>query len=297
MNDFYHVKYDHNTNDDEQTFTLFSQFLCDGDNVLQCDIAHCQGAHRHRKRRHQTSAILMSPEDTDRKETETTSVCIFNILCRIHTYFIHSHDVSRLSDDERKYIDNNFKYIESTFECVDGDHMAFVLRKNAHGVDVNVNELQHILYRTQYHMTQLMTDLCDIFTNKMTNDTLLPSIIIEALRLEDNDTQKQQQIYKILLCSGFITKTDLNHNNFIKMLKIAAFKVNPQLNLQEIEQIACDEHLTGTVCVKDTADFMNSLKFAKLFKSIKHWNKTQWTNIYVNIQKWTQTSPRCPSPT
>eukprot|EP01083_Nonionella_stella_P159497 520361_1 len=239
----------------------------------------------------------MSPEDTDRKETETTSVCIFNILCRIHTYFIHSHDVSRLSDDERKYIDNNFKYIESTFECVDGDHMAFVLRKNAHGVDVNVNELQHILYRTQYHMTQLMTDLCDIFTNKMTNDTLLPSIIIEALRLEDNDTQKQQQIYKILLCSGFITKTDLNHNNFIKMLKIAAFKVNPQLNLQEIEQIACDEHLTGTVCVKDTADFMNSLKFAKLFKSIKHWNKTQWTNIYVNIQKWTQTSPRCPSPT
>eukprot|EP01084_Bolivina_argentea_P172067 298065_1 len=33
LNDFYHVKYDHNTNDDAQQFNLFYQYLCDYDDV------------------------------------------------------------------------------------------------------------------------------------------------------------------------------------------------------------------------------------------------------------------------
>eukprot|EP01083_Nonionella_stella_P029908 82184_1 len=132
MNDFYHVKYDHNTNDNEQKLKVFCQFLSDGDNVLQCDFTHCQGARRYLERRHQTSSISMALEDTDSKESEVPAFSAFHILSRIHTYFIHQHDLSRLSDHERKYIEDNFKYIETEtqFECVDADLMASVLRSN-----------------------------------------------------------------------------------------------------------------------------------------------------------------------
>eukprot|EP01083_Nonionella_stella_P029907 82183_1 len=162
-----------------------------------------------------------------------------------------------------------------------------LLRK---GIAVDGNELQLIFDQTQYHMTQLITDLCSIFTDRACTGTLLSAIIMEALHLEDNDTRKQQGIYEIILCSGFITKTDLNHHNFIKILNISACKVNPQLNLQAIEQIASNKHLTGDVCVNGTAEFLNSVKFGRLFKSIQNWNKKQWSNIYLNIQKWTSTS-------
>eukprot|EP01083_Nonionella_stella_P285072 970390_1 len=297
MNYFYHVKYDHNTNDDKQKFQIFYQFLCDGDNV-RCDLTQCQSARKYIERRHQTSSISMSPEDTHNKETEIPPVSAFHILSRIHTYFIHSHDVSQLCNHERKYLSRYFKYIETKYECnqcIDGHKMSSLLIRN--GIAVEGNELQLIFDKTQYHMTQLMTDLCTIFTNRASTGTLLSSIIMEALHLEDNDIRNQQAIYESILYSGFITKTDLNHHNFIKILNISVCKVNPQLNLQAIEQIASNTHLTGNVFLNGTAEFMKSLKFGKLFKSIKNWNKKQWVKIYVNIQKWTQTSPRCPSPT
>eukprot|EP01083_Nonionella_stella_P181235 648394_1 len=289
MNDFYHIKYDHNTNDDVQKFAVFSRFLCDVDNMLQCDITHCRGVQGYRARRHRTTAL----QDADNKESEISAVSIFHILSRIHTYFIHSHDVSQLSNHERKYIENNFKYIQTKFEYIDCGQMTSVLMSNGIGLDGNeLQLLSHLFDKIQYHMTQLMDDLCDIFTDPtiLSTNTLLSSIISEALHLEDNDLKKLHEIYETILCSGFITKTHLNHHNFVKMLKISAFKVNPQLNLQEIAQIASNEHLTGNVCAKDTAEFMNSLKFGKLFKSIKHWNKKQWTTVYVNIQKWTTPS-------
>eukprot|EP01083_Nonionella_stella_P310169 1100967_1 len=286
MNYFYHVKYDHNTNDDKQKFQIFYQFLCDGDNV-RCDLTQCQSARKYIERRHQTSSISMSPEDTHNKETEIPPVSAFHILSIIHTYFIHSHDVSQLMDHEYKYIENNFKYIETQFECIDGYKMASVLRRT--GIAVDGNELQVIFDKKQYHMKQLMTDLCDVFTNKTNNDTLLSSIIIEAQ--DTNYTQKEQEICTAILRDGFITKSDLTHYNFIKMLQISAFKINQKLDPDEIEQIASNKHLTGDIYVKGSSEFMTSIKFAKLFKSIKNWKKKQWANIYGNIQTWTSTPP------
>eukprot|EP01083_Nonionella_stella_P159496 520359_1 len=247
MNDFYHVKYDHNTNNDPQQFTIFCGYLNDGDNVLQCDISYCQRVRRYFNRRYQTSQPFA---DTDNKEeTESSCVSTFHILCRIHAYFIHSYDVSQLPRHERRYIGNCFKFVETTFACIDGDKMASILRNKC--IDVDVNELQLIFDKKQYDMKQLMTDLCDIFTNKTSADTLLPSIIIEVLHLKDNDKPKQQEIYESILNGGFITKADLNHHNFLKILKISAFKVNQDLNLQEIEQIASNKHLTGNIYAKD----------------------------------------------
>eukprot|EP01083_Nonionella_stella_P079918 219381_1 len=290
MNDFYHVKYEHNTNDDPHTFDLFYQYLCDGDNVLQCDITHCQAARRFFNRRHQTKPSF---EDTENKEeTRSTGFGTFHILCRIHTYFVHSHDVSQLSDQERKCIENKFKYIETNFEsieCIDAYKIASVLSNSS--INVDGNALQLIFDKNQYDMKQLMTDLCDIFTNHVTANTLLPSIIAEALHLENHDKETQHEICKSILCGGFITKTDLNHHNFIKILKISAFKVNTALNAQEIEQIASNKHLTGKIFVKNTPEFMNSNKFAKVFKEIEHGKKKQWNCIYKNIQNWTTAPP------
>eukprot|EP01083_Nonionella_stella_P310861 1106300_1 len=113
MNDFYHVKYDHNTNNDPQQFIIFCGYLNYGDNVLQCDISYCQRVRQYFNRRYQTSRPFT---DTDNKEeTESSCVSTFHILCRIHAYFIHSYDVSQLPHHERRYIGNCFKFVETTF--------------------------------------------------------------------------------------------------------------------------------------------------------------------------------------
>eukprot|EP01083_Nonionella_stella_P057751 151478_1 len=201
--------------------------------------------------------------------------------------------MSQITDDECKYITNRMKYIDTSFESIDCDKMASLLRRN--DIDVDAEALQIIFDDNQYHMDQLMTDLCEIFTNKTNINRLLSSVFIDALHLEDSDQCKLQVIYDTILCCGFITKQDLNHHNFIKILKIAVFKVNSLLNTEEIEQIASNKHLTGQIYSKGTSEFMNSIKFAKLFKSIKYLSKKQWTNIYMNIQKWT--SPPTPMAT
>eukprot|EP01083_Nonionella_stella_P152341 488145_1 len=253
MNDFYHVKYYHNTNDDRLAFHLFCKYLSTGDNVSQCDITHCQALYNVLN----PTSILPFEDTNNKQETETSAIDV--ILCAIHTYFLHSQDVSQLSDYHRNCIEHTLQCIENKFEyietshasmCVDAYKIASVLSNN--GINVDGNALQLIFDKYQYDMKTLMTDLCDIFTNHVTANTLLPSIIAEALHLENHDKETQHEICKSILCGGFITKTDLNHHNFIKILKISAFKVNTALNAQEIEQIASNKHLTGKIFAKNT---------------------------------------------
>eukprot|EP01083_Nonionella_stella_P280424 954031_1 len=286
MNDFYHIKYNHNTNDDPHQFDQFYHYLYDNEHALQCDIALCQAAQNYFHRRYQTSFIPL--KDAEHGDPEEADLFTFNILCRVHTYFIHSHDVSQLPDDENninKCIANHTKFIETTFEAIDCGKMAAVLKRNK--INIDENALQMAVDENQYNMKHLMSDLCQIFTDKTDNETLLSSIIMNSLQLEDHATHKLQETYDAILRCGVITKQALNHHNFVKMLKISAFTENQTSNQQEIETIASDKHLTGKIYVKGSDEFMNSRKFAALFKSIPNWNKKRWAKVYLNINKWT----------
>eukprot|EP01083_Nonionella_stella_P092804 259919_1 len=147
MNDFYHIKYNHNTNDHRKQFDAFYEYfiICDNEHALQCDIAHCQAAKRHFHRRHQISSTVTN----NAEQNEDTDLFTFDILCRIHTYFIHSHDVSRSLSHECKYIENNIQYIETApaFGAIDCDKMASVLQSN--NIDIDSNALQRAFDESQ----------------------------------------------------------------------------------------------------------------------------------------------------
>eukprot|EP01084_Bolivina_argentea_P081683 147888_1 len=53
-----------------------------------------------------------------------------------------------------------------------------------------------------------------------------------------------------------------------------------------MENIARNENLSGNIFIKQSPQFINKIKFAKIFKAIKNWKKKQWTNIYTKMNEW-----------
>eukprot|EP01084_Bolivina_argentea_P022813 42429_1 len=82
LNDFYHVKYDHNINDNTNQFELFYKYLFDNQDVLKCDIMHCKSAKQYYDR-------LNRSFDTYQDNINLNS---FHLICRIHTYLIHAYE-------------------------------------------------------------------------------------------------------------------------------------------------------------------------------------------------------------
>eukprot|EP01083_Nonionella_stella_P039014 106088_1 len=55
LNNFYHIKYVHNVNNDPSQFNLFYDYLFDNQtNVLKCDIDNCKSAKRYSHRRNRS---------------------------------------------------------------------------------------------------------------------------------------------------------------------------------------------------------------------------------------------------
>eukprot|EP01084_Bolivina_argentea_P280369 479471_1 len=112
MNDFYHIKYDHNTNDNTESFDAFNQYLTDSNNSLKCDMSHCPSVQRYYRNRNQLQ--------------HTENAYSINILSRCHTYFIHSYEISRFTPNEINYIEsqvNEFKTEQLELKDV-GDELA-----------------------------------------------------------------------------------------------------------------------------------------------------------------------------
>eukprot|EP01084_Bolivina_argentea_P267058 453204_1 len=64
-NDFFHVKYNHNINDNPNQFNRFHQYLCDNDNVLLCDARYCLGYKRYYRNREQLINDIEHKQNSD----------------------------------------------------------------------------------------------------------------------------------------------------------------------------------------------------------------------------------------
>eukprot|EP01084_Bolivina_argentea_P259538 437934_1 len=87
------------------------------------------------------------------------------------------------------------------------------------------------------------------------------------------------------MCNYF-QKHDLNVNNFAKILQFTTSKLYPDIDSEQIKNIAREANLTGQCFNRDSYEFKNSIKFGKIFASIANWNKKQWSKIYLQINKW-----------
>ena len=95
LDDFHHLKYEHNIDQDDALFDSAYEFFKDSMSGNGCDVDVCPFLERHRRDRGQ-------PDD-DSKGDEVDSL-IMDTLSMIHCYLLHSYETQRFSKEERQRI-------------------------------------------------------------------------------------------------------------------------------------------------------------------------------------------------
>eukprot|EP01084_Bolivina_argentea_P056856 103978_1 len=314
LNDFYHVKYDHKVNDDKNEFNLLHKYLLDDDNILNCDINDCEGVKRFYTGRNRS---IMSTANNIEVDTDYNHQHSWNLISRIHIYFIHSHDTSQLTNDEIKYVESQLKqykkndqdisddrkielisifmsnkprknsimpaasdhnkFVTMNRQCMDYNTISTILQK--YDILISKNDLTHAFDHYGYDRQQLFDDLCKALINGEKETILLQHIL--KSELEQDDENKRKLIYSIL-CYEYMM---VNYNGFIKYLQMVASMFVPDINCSKISEIATSMHLTGNVFTKGSNEFKNSVHFGKIFKTMNGWDKKKWSKIYAFIKK------------
>eukprot|EP01084_Bolivina_argentea_P007072 13313_1 len=114
--------------------------------------------------------------------------------------------------------------------------------------------------RMRYTENSLVDDVVDVYIGEC-NKTQIKKLLKIKLKYS---SKKRQRFYYILLTK--LTKLKLfDRDNFIKILKLIAFNVDPNVDVDAIEQIIRQKQLDGNVFVKEATQYRASSKFAKLF--------------------------------
>eukprot|EP01084_Bolivina_argentea_P124077 219891_1 len=273
LNDFYHIKYNHHVNDNTDNFNSFCKYLSDDNNVLACDPQNCKGYTRYFRNRHQ----LLYESDHKHNDDGASSFS-YKYLSRIHTYFIHAYETSTLSSNELAYINPHLMDVQ---HAINYKQIAQILYDN--NIKIDANKLENACNQIGYHKDQLTDDICQALCNENYQNTPFAQMLSKYFNM--NKPAEQQKIHHLLLYN-YIDKKDISDINFIKILQYIAFQINANINTQEIAQIVTDQNLNINIFRKGKKEFKNSVKFAKLFKSMKGWNKKQFADIYVKMNKW-----------
>eukprot|EP01083_Nonionella_stella_P044796 120511_1 len=309
LNDFYHIKYEHNTNNDPNQFNAFYQFVSDHDSALACDINNCQSVNRHYQR---NESVITS-------QTNTKDACAFNMIDRIHTYCIHSHEISQLTNAEIESIEkelneptlynadllndqkieslsnimhkkrqqtqnlnlcsNDNKFITKERHTIDYEQISTIFANNNILID---GDLEAVFDRYAYDKQQLTDDVCDIVLIGNDDGILLSDILTNELNCSP---QERDAIYHVILYK-YINKQELKGPNFIKILQRTALTLLSSADTDQIAQIAQNANVSGNIFTEGTPSFMNRIKFARLFKSMHNWDKNDWAELYTAIEEW-----------
>eukprot|EP01084_Bolivina_argentea_P070271 127768_1 len=168
LNDFYHIKYDHSTNNDPNQFNAFYVYLFNDDNLSKCDINHCQAVKRCYDRRNINQL------------TDTTNDRSLHLISRVHTYFIHSYETSRLTPDEIQYIEQQLnEYKEDDENKVNDKKLQLI-------ATITKNK-QTTLTKTRFsdYNKFILTDNDSIDCNKIIHILTENSININKQQMED----------------------------------------------------------------------------------------------------------------
>eukprot|EP01084_Bolivina_argentea_P293096 504054_1 len=100
LNDFHHIKYHHNVDQNDCAFAQIYGYITNGMDQL-CNHAQCKHFKRHFKDR---SSLNYRLNNNNNGEAYTK-----RLISRIHVYFIHSYDMDRLTLDEINQINDLLK--------------------------------------------------------------------------------------------------------------------------------------------------------------------------------------------
>eukprot|EP01084_Bolivina_argentea_P252162 423196_1 len=139
LNDFHHLKYQHHINDNPNTFNLFYQYLFNNNVVLQCDINNCQSVQRHYNQTNRyRSCMFRNRTDIDTKDTYSLT-----LISRIHTYFIHAHDISHLTHHEIEYVEKQLNECKQSDEHILNDKRLELLSTIVYNKKNNSSTIVH----------------------------------------------------------------------------------------------------------------------------------------------------------
>eukprot|EP01084_Bolivina_argentea_P119247 211455_1 len=102
LNDFNHIKYYHDADDNHSVFAQIFQYLTQGLDTI-CSPEKCNKIQRHY---HRQSKLVNAYTLSDYKDNSIDNEADFyheyitNLITRMHVYFIHSYDINRLTLDE-----------------------------------------------------------------------------------------------------------------------------------------------------------------------------------------------------
>eukprot|EP01083_Nonionella_stella_P200480 734097_1 len=316
LNDFHHIKSNHNTNDDPHKFNAFYDYLCDKANASQCDIGDCHAAKIHYARRCRSYFLYEDHANDMYSKTH-------DLVCRIHVYFMHSSD--RLTSDEIKWIEqqlNEYKgendddihdkklellsivmhrKKQSTIKTTNAtsNFAKFTTAEHVHHainctklstifadnlISIDEKQLENTFDNYEYDDEQLIDDICSALIHKNEDKTLLCQILINEFRYED---ELQRQMMYGRICHEYL----MMHNEyFVKILQVIASTLKPSPDPDEIATIGRSAKLNGNIFVKGHAEFKTSVKVAQIFKKITNYKKKQWTQMYTSMDKWKMTS-------
>eukprot|EP01084_Bolivina_argentea_P137889 242850_1 len=322
LDDFFHLKYNHNTMDSTIEFDKCYQFLTNNIRNI-CDIKHCKGYKHYSRDREKAMEEMIGTNNCNKVEYMYS----YNLLCRIHSFFLHSYETNRLTkfeidkieqeinDSKEDYNDvsslkksklmsealnkkkfesksNHSKFI-TTYNStpLDYDYVAEIL--NESGVTIDNNRLQiefNSLNEYNYNKEQLINDVCCAIGNTK-DDSILTQLLSNNLGIKQY--VQRQKIYDVILYR-YISPEELDNINFTKVLLYNASILCPQFNTNDMKEICKKEYLNGFIFNKGTKQYKNSVTFSKLFKSISNWDRKKCAKIYVSMnKKWIDNKATC----
>eukprot|EP01084_Bolivina_argentea_P156658 273018_1 len=293
LSDFYHIKYDHNTCEDDKQFNEFYKHLFEENNVLECDITGCHAAKRHYNRRNISKS--MSAQNIFKHHDQY----LFDIICQIHTDCIHSYQTTRLTLDELQNIERKIEEckgdedeknekrlnyttqilmtkeenIKKLISNVSDDGFCSKLAAKFKNCNINIQQHELEIAIAGYDEKQMIEDISDVIIKKSDCNTLLQKIFTNELQQTDNHQRKR--IYDLIL--------DLEFKNILKTI---VTKSMPQIDIRQFEDIVENSSLNAKIFEKGCSEFINSKKFASMFKSVKNSKKKEWAKVYLYIAQF-----------
>eukprot|EP01083_Nonionella_stella_P077623 212056_1 len=170
---------------------------------------------------------------------------------------------------------------EAKHDTIDFHSLCEIMRK--HKVhDIGIHELRSAFgaYADGNKKDALIADTIDAYY--CSNDELLPSSNAISIASLCGDCTRRRAIYEIILFHYF-EKQDINNANFIKIAEKLLATHYPDIDVALFHAIATTANINGKMFIQGTPEYKNSLKFAKIFKSIKD-KKKDFTNLYGKIK-------------
>jgi len=333
LNDLYHIKYDCHVVDDCAQFQAFFEFLQGEEQRLQCDVRDCFSVKRYYSRRGRAGdamalsiaegafslylicrmhAFFVYQYDLSRLTPKEIQV--------IEDKISDVHREKKMDQEEKDEMKQEMISEQLRIKRQKTQHILGVDEKDnindrlvSQGVDRSINveklhdimvkhiggclfiDVENALLKYECDEPKMLSDVCDLMMDVNAGNALSQMLMVE---FECTELPKRLRIYDDVLYSYF-TVGDLDHANFLKILKVTTPHVVPNADCDELAKVAVKHQMCGKIFVPKDAEgkklktFMNHAKFALMFEGkCTDWKKQHYMNIHKKIKRWKSPKPK-----